>query len=77
MEISLTDLSSDVFSTITAWEWTLDFEGQIFTSDEQNPTFVVTPPGGAIITLVVTNEVGCTAIFEDIIPVKPPLIQLD
>ena len=77
VQISLTDLSSDVFSAITNWEWTLTFGPEVYTSDEQNPTFVVAPPGGAIITLIVTNEVGCTAIFEDIIPIKPPLINLE
>ena len=75
--IELTDLSIDTFSTIESWEWRLEFGGNVFLSTEQNPSFEVTPPGGAVITLTVTNAVGCSATYQDIFPVKPPLLILD
>ena len=75
--IQVTDLSVDTFSTIETWEWTLVIGGNTFASNEQNPSFEVTPPGGAILTLTVTNAVGCSATFQDIFPIKPPLLILE
>ncbi len=75
--LQATDLSTDTFSTVESWEWVLAVGPDIFISNEQNPAFEVTPPGGAIISLTVTNAVGCWATFEDIFPIKPPLLNLD
>lgn len=71
------DLSTDTSSAIIAWDWTLTVGPDIFTSSEQNPTFEVTPPGGAILTLIATNAVGCADTIQDIFPLKPFLLNLD
>lgn len=75
--LQVIDLSVDTFSAPVSWEWVLNIGGNMFTSNEQNPSFEVTPPGGAILSLTVTNAVGCSQTFEDIFPIKPPLLNLD
>ena len=75
--LQATDLSTDTFTTIESWEWVVTVDTTVFTSNEQNPSFEVTPPGGAIVSLTVTNSVGCVETFEDIFPIKPPLLTLD
>lgn len=73
----VTDQSIDTSSVINSWEWVLTVGTEIYTSSDQNPVFEVTPPGGAIISVTMGNEAGCFVTFEDIFPLKPPLLVLD
>lgn len=63
--VQFTDVTPQVpGSTIVSWKW--DF-GDGFTSTEQNPTHVYTTPApdGFTITLIVTNDKGCSNLHTE------------
>jgi len=59
--VEVLDLTVDTISAPTMWDWVLRNGGiTIETSNEQNPTFLITQAGTFFLDLVVTAANGCT-----------------
>lgn len=59
--IEVTDLSYDTIFDVVAWDWELnDGTNVIATSDEPDPTFILTTSTTVFLELVVTASNGCT-----------------
>ena len=61
LEVNFTDMSSSA-TDIVAWEW--DF-GDGGTSADQNPTYTYQDTGIFDVTLIITNDLGCTDTLEN------------
>ncbi len=58
--LSLQDLSTDNVSDPISWNWTVDLGGgNIFSSSDQNPVFIIPNPSSGTITLTVETENTC------------------
>lgn len=62
--LSLMDSSKSYFPIID-WDWTVELNGQIFKASGPNPDVVLNEDGKAIITLKITDSVGCMAVHVD------------
>ena len=61
--ISAMDLSVDSFTNIESWEWAITPGG--FSSEEQNPEFVIAESGSYMLSLTVTNDIGCSQTLSE------------
>jgi gliding motility-associated-like protein len=78
LTIDVVDSSIDTISNIANWEWTLTQGSNIWTTMEQNPSFVLHEPGEALLTLIVTADNGCMDTLEQTFPVffiEDPLLD--
>ena len=57
--ISITDMSFDTVTAPVEWLWTVSYDGQTQTSEEQNPLFYLPSPVTATVELIVRSETGC------------------
>ena len=71
VEIQLTDLSSS-WSSHAIDSWTYNMGNQDFVNNGPNPTYAYPAAGAFVITLVVTNDVGCSASGTESIRVLAP-----
>lgn len=69
LNLEITDMSTDDFSFITDWNWAFNVNGNIFTSQEQDPDFTVGEDAPLEITLTVTSESGCTETTSQIVDI--------
>lgn len=70
--------SSQSISTIDSWEWTINTGANIYTSNDQFPTFSIADTGVFDVVLIVENAQGCrdTVTAEDLIIVgQPPVVD--
>ncbi|MCC6724351.1 MAG: gliding motility-associated C-terminal domain-containing protein [Saprospiraceae bacterium] len=67
--MSITDSSVDTLSSISTWAWTLTQGTTVLQSNEQSPSFTLTQPGPAVLTLIVTAENGCKDTLQQPFPV--------
>ena len=69
LTIEVSDLSYDTISEVVSWQWSLT-EGvdTLATSDEQNPTFVVTTSSTVTLSLLITAANGCTQELSQTFP---------
>jgi gliding motility-associated-like protein len=78
LTIQVTDSSLDTASSIASWSWLLQNGATTVTSFSQNPTFTITQPGNATLTLTVTSVNGCTRTLSETFPVvfiNDPLLE--
>ena len=78
LTIQVTDSSLDTASSIASWNWLLEYGVTTVTSFSQNPSFTITQPGDATLTLTVTSVNGCTRTLEETFPVvfiNDPLLE--
>ena len=70
LTINVSDLSYDTIVDVESWSWVLaDLDNNLLaTSNEQNPTFVVTTSSTVILTLIITATNGCTQEFSQTFP---------
>lgn len=72
--LQINDLSTDEFSTITSWEWSVN--GVVF-SNEPSPQLVITVEGDYSIELLLTAENGCqneaAAALTDVVFIRESL----
>ncbi len=59
VQLALRDSSSDPFSTLVAWNWTLNLNGNIQQSTLRHPVFRLNQTGTAEIQLIVESEKSC------------------
>lgn len=80
VELQLIDESTDQFSTIDFWQWTVFYNANQFQSNTKNPVFSLANSGIAIIRLVIHSKESCyDTIFKSIHiqTIKPELIALN
>ncbi|MFT5800379.1 MAG: PKD repeat protein, partial [Nonlabens sp.] len=63
LEVSLTDSSSSVFGTINQWQWTIPGALPGILTD-QNPDYNITQNGTYDVSLIATDDWGCTNTFQ-------------
>ena len=69
LQVTLEDNSTTV-SPIISWYWEVQDNGNpVFTSTQQNPTFMIADTGVYDVVLIITNTLGCidTLLLEEII----------
>ena len=71
VEIQLTDLSSS-WSSHSIDSWVYNMGNTEFVNNGPNPTYSYPDPGNFAITLVASNDVGCSASFTQFIRVLAP-----
>ena len=71
VEIQLSDSSSS-WSSHAIDSWTYNMGNQEFVNNGPNPTYSYPAPGNYAVTLVATNDVGCSASFTQFIRVLAP-----
>ncbi len=70
LTIQVLDSSIDTAASVASWSWVLEYGANTVTSMEQNPTFTITEPGDATLTLTVTSINGCTRTLTETFPVQ-------
>lgn len=78
LTIQVTDSSLDTAANIASWSWLLEYGTTTSISFLQNPSFTLTEPGNATLTLTVTSVNGCTRTLMETFPVvfiNDPLLE--
>jgi hypothetical protein len=74
--VEVTEIISDSLNMFTSFNWELTIDGMTYTSLDENPIFEFTEIGLATLTLIATNDSGCSSASTQEFTINPPIFVL-